>query len=228
MSCPAFLRWSTRFAFAAATWSGTAAVVINEIHHSPDVKQEPVGFVELHNTGPAPVSLAGWYFSSGIEYRFPAGAMLPAGGYAVVAGNPAALSAKFGFGSAFGPWIGKLSGKGDRVTLRDGTGTEIDTVRYQLGFPWPTVGDAPGNSIELIHPNLDRDLGGNWRASVAAGSNHGPVTLIDPGAEWSYRKGASEPSADIQVSLPLVTAEIQNLKGAEGLACLLAFALHLN
>ncbi len=197
MSRPSSFRWSTLLAFAGAVATApcVASVVINEIHYAPDVKQEHVGFVELYNSGPAAVSLAGWYFSNGIDYRFPAGAVIPAEGYVVVAGDPAALTAKFGFSGAYGPWTGNLSGQGERLTLRDGTGTEMATVRYQLGFPWPTVGDAPGNSIELIHPGLDPDLGGNWRASTAAGSNHGPVVLIDPGAGWSYRKGTNEPSA---------------------------------
>ena len=40
-----------------------------------------------------------------------------------------------------------------------------DEVDYQRGFPWPTVGDAPGYSMELVHPALDNDLGGSWRSS---------------------------------------------------------------
>jgi len=45
-------------------------------------------------------------------------------------------------------------------------------VDYQLGFPWPTVGDAvpesepgSGHSIQLINPFLDNDLAGSWRSA---------------------------------------------------------------
>src|ERR1043166_4599590 len=57
-----------------------ANIVINEIHYNPDVKTEHVEFVELYNTGPGSVDLAGWYFSDGVNYTFPAGTSLPAGG----------------------------------------------------------------------------------------------------------------------------------------------------
>ena len=40
----------------------------------------------------------------------------------------------------------------------------MDTVSYQLGFPWPTVGDF-GKSMELINPVFDNDLSGNCRSS---------------------------------------------------------------
>ncbi len=179
-----------------ATFSAArAAIVFNEVHPSPDVKQERVQFLELANTGVAAVALDGWYVTGGVEYRFPAGASIAAGGYAVIAQDPAALAAKFGATGAFGPWTGNLTGRSDVVVLHDATGTAIDKLSYQLGFPWPTVGDAPGNSVELINPSLDRDLGGNWRASTAGGGAQAPTVLVDPGSVWAYAKGTAEPSA---------------------------------
>ncbi|MBW7992775.1 MAG: lamin tail domain-containing protein, partial [Planctomycetes bacterium] len=61
-----------------------ASVVINEIHYDPDVATELVEFIELHNFGSTDVNLSGWYFSDGISFRFPAGAILQAGGYIIV------------------------------------------------------------------------------------------------------------------------------------------------
>jgi len=74
------------------------AVVINEIHYDPDVKTELVEYVELYNFGSTDINLAGWYFSDGISYRFEAGAILPAGGYVIVAQNPAHIHAKWNSG----------------------------------------------------------------------------------------------------------------------------------
>ncbi|MEI6340643.1 MAG: lamin tail domain-containing protein [Verrucomicrobiota bacterium] len=180
---------------AALAWSGRAAVVIHEIHHSPDVKQERVEFVELYNDGTTEVALGGWEFSGALEYRFPPGASLAAGGFVVVAADPAALRAKFGVPQALGPWTGRLSGEGETLVLRDATALEVDRVDYGLGFPWPTVGDAPGNSIELVHPSLDNSLGGNWRASVEAVTGVPEVTVAAAGSTWSIWKGRSEPSS---------------------------------
>ncbi len=142
----------------------SAAIVINEIHYNPDVKTEPAEFVELHNSGTNPVNLAGWYFSSGISYTFSNNVSIAAGGYAVVAQNPAFLATKYAGTVSFGPFAGGLSKYGEKITLKDVAGATQDEVEYQLGFPWPTVGDPPGFSIELINPEFDNDLGGSWRS----------------------------------------------------------------
>ena len=154
-------------------------VVINEIHSDPDVKTELVEFVELYNFGITDVNLAGWYFSDGISYQFGAETILPAGGYIIIAQNPAQIHSKWSAGRmgipadfVLGPFDGKLDGNGEKIELRNAEGEQIDQVDYQLGFPWPTVGDAvpvsqpgKGHSIQLINPFIDNDLGGSWRSA---------------------------------------------------------------
>ncbi len=170
-------------------------VVINELHYNPDVKTERVEFVELYNPGDSPVDLGGWSFTDGIQFVFPPGTLLGAHAYLVVAENPAALAAKFGYQQALGPYSGNLSKYGERVTLRNAFGDIEDQVEYKLGFPWPTVGDSPGYSIELIHPGLDNDLGGSWRASVAeATAQAATALLIESNSVWRYMKGTNEVS----------------------------------
>ena len=150
-----------------------AGILINEIHYNPDVTTEPAEFVELINAGTNTVNLACWSLSSGFNFTFPATNLAP-GKFVVVAQNPAFLQTKFSIAGVLGPFNADgssgLSKYGDKVTLRDATGKVQDEVSYQAGFPWPTVGDPPGCSIELINPNLDNDLGGNWRASTNAGT----------------------------------------------------------
>ncbi|MCD6303643.1 MAG: lamin tail domain-containing protein, partial [Planctomycetes bacterium] len=138
-------------------------VRINEIHSDPDVKTELVEFVELYNGSPQAVDLGGWYFDRGISYTFPAGASIAPGGYVVVAQDPGQFQAKFGF-SPYGPWTGKLANDGEEIVLRNSSFQVADRVEYGLTFPWPTVGDSPGRSMELISPALDNDLGGSWRS----------------------------------------------------------------
>ncbi len=182
---------------AGWAWGIAAQVVINEIHSAPDVDTEAVEFVELVNAGTNAVALGGWTFTDGFNYTFPA-TNLAAGGYVVVAQNPAALWAKFGVG-ALGPFnaqgTSQLSGQGERLTLRDAEGRVVDEVTYGLGFPWPTVGEPPGYSLELIHPGLDNDLGGHWRASVAGGATEPREEVyIEQNSVWRYFKGTQEPS----------------------------------
>ncbi|MBN1361584.1 MAG: lamin tail domain-containing protein [Sedimentisphaerales bacterium] len=155
------------------------AVVINEIYQDPDLNYEWVEFIELHNPGATDVDLSGWYFSDGISFTFGAGATLPAGGYLVVAQDPIQVLEKWETKRAdlptekvFGPFGGKLNNEGERLVLRDATGAVANEVDYQLGFPWPTVGDpipdgtaGTSHSIQLVHPLLDNDLGGSWRSA---------------------------------------------------------------
>src|SRR4029450_3227677 len=96
--------------------------------------------------------------------------------------NAAQFQAKFGV-AAFGQWIGSLDNDGEKVTLKNAAGATLDEVDYGAGFPWPTVGDAPGYSIELINPSLDNNLGGNWRSFAPATD----TTLVASGSPWKYR-----------------------------------------
>jgi hypothetical protein len=59
-----------------------AQVRISEImYHPPDSLLE---FIELHNAGATWVSVAGWSFSDGVVWTFPAGSRLEAGAYRLV------------------------------------------------------------------------------------------------------------------------------------------------
>ena len=139
------------------------SVLINEIHFDPDIKNEHVSFVELHDAGDQPADLSGWQLTGAVVYAFASGTNLASQSYLVVAEDPVAIQTKFG-APAVGPFQGKLNNEGETVTLRDRGGVVRDEVDYRLGYPWPTVGDPPGLSIELVRPSLENDLGGSWRS----------------------------------------------------------------
>jgi hypothetical protein len=177
------------------------AVVINEIHYDPDDPTQKVEFIELFNSGAQAVDLTGWNFDKGVDYSFPSGSSLGPGGYLVVTQDMADFQTKFGF-AAFGQWQtgDKLSNQGETIELRDASNQVADTVTYGLGFPWPTSGDY-GDSIELINPALDNDIGGNWRSSGFSSQAASPATLVAAGAVWNYRKGITQnPPANWQLT----------------------------
>lgn len=163
-------------------------VTINEIHSNPDIDTELVEFVELYNPGEVPVLLEGWFFDGGVDYVFPESASIEAGGFYVITENSDAFAEKFG-SDADGQWVGKLRNSGETLQLRSGQQSLIDRVDFAEGFPWPTVGDEPGYSMELINSSLDNQLGGSWRSSI------GNQTIFATGEPWHYFKGTEEPSA---------------------------------
>ena len=203
----------------------SAAVVINEIHYNPDVKTEPAEFVELLNSGTNAVNLAGWYFSDGLNYAFPSTNLGP-GGRVVVAQNPVFLQTKFGAAGALGPFNADgssgLWSRGEKLTLRNAAGQIEDEVEYQLGFPWPTVGDAAvlgqGNSIELIHPSLDNNLGGSWRSSLRVGGATGPTpgrtnTVFATNAPPQSRQVEHSPERPVSGQNVRITAKMTDPNG---------------
>ncbi|MBN9691872.1 MAG: lamin tail domain-containing protein [Verrucomicrobia bacterium] len=171
-----------------AAFVARAQVVINEIHYDPADRTRQEEFIELHNVGPTPVELGGWRLEDGVEFTFPAGTSIPAGGFRVVAQNTAHFQAKYAQ-VPLGPWTGSLRNSGERIQLRNATGQVIDEVTFGAGFPWPTSARGEGPSLELLNPSLDNDLGGSWRSGATR-------VLIPRGAsDWRFRPGTSEASA---------------------------------
>lgn len=134
-------------------------VVINEIHYSPT--GGAAEFIELYNDGLDDVALDGFTFE-GVEYTFPAGTNLPAGGYLVIPSSA---------------WTGgDLSDAGETIALMDGT-AEVDSVTYGSADPWPAGAAGSGPSLSLGNPGLDNSLAASWAASRETGGTPGAANF---------------------------------------------------
>jgi hypothetical protein len=139
-------------------------VVINEIFYKSR-SASPEQWIELHNKGAAPVDVGGWKFTTAVDCLFPAGTTIPAGGFLVVAWDPAAFAALHSGLTAIGPWSGSLSGKGERIRLRDTADNIVDEVPYFDSGRWSEWADGGGASLELKDPFADNSRGEAWDAS---------------------------------------------------------------
>lgn len=147
--------------------AGFANPVISEIHYDPVSETQRVEFVELQNTSGNAINLNGWFFDKGIEFTFP-NISIPANGYLIVTqhegdfigqfGGDPNLIVEYGFETT-------LANAGEKIRLRRSDGTVADAVDYDVGMEWPVTG-INGNSIQAIHPDLDRDQAGSWRAAA--------------------------------------------------------------
>ena len=171
----------------------TSSVVINEIHYDPPDKTQFSEFIELYNNTDAAIDLSGWQLENAVEFRIPDGTSIAARSYLVVAQDPATANNAFGLES-LGPWSGQLRNSGETIELRNSSNDIVDEVDYQRGFPWPTVGDEPGHSIELINPNLENDKGGNWRRARTVEEGPSPI-LFEAGSRWEFFPGEQAPSS---------------------------------
>jgi hypothetical protein len=211
-----------------ARGQGGPTIVINELHVNPDVSTELVEFVELHNWGRSTVNLSGWSFSSGIFYTFPAGTVMPPDGYLVVAEDPDALKAKWtalrtqlAEHLVLGPYGGKLSNDGERVTLCDAAGQVVDEVEYQLGFPWPMVGDevpegrpGTGYSMQLMNPRFENDLGGAWRSASPTPAYKNGSVFKDTAPPF-VRQVEHTPKQPKSTDVVTITAKVTDADGIE-------------
>ena len=167
---------------AANTVEFTRSVVINEIHYHPktdagDPEAATRGeFVELFNSGATPVSLKGWRFTRGIDYWLPNDATIGAGGFLVVAADPAYVRNRHGLAAeaVVGGYLSRLTNDAETIRLEDPRRNPADEVRYADDGDWPPEADGQGPSLELANPALSNEAGGSWRASPSGGTPGAP------------------------------------------------------
>jgi hypothetical protein len=113
--------------------------------------------------------MGGYYFSSGIEYTFPAGFVLGVGEHVLIAGDSVIFEEWYGV-EAF-EWEGQtssLSNSGEGLALRTAAGAMADTVFFDDAVGWPTEADGDGYSLVLCDPSADNNLPSNWTLSENA------------------------------------------------------------
>ena len=163
-----------------------SGIVISEINYHPAdrVDLKNLEFVELCNTLPWTDDLGGFRLTGEVDYTFPAGTSIPAGGYVVVAAVPADVQAVHALGSVLGPWAGALNNAGGRLRLRDDSGAVIFEVNYDSGHPWQPAADGAGHSLVLARASYGMDDPKAWDFSRELGGSPGAA---DPFPADPYR-----------------------------------------
>ncbi len=186
-------------------------LVITEImyHHAPQylatgTVDDPEEWVELHNAGSETVSLAGVRLRGGADFDFPPDLTLAPGAYLVVAGDKAALAAKYPAITIVGDWSGGLSNSGDTVRLENAYGAPIDEVTYFDGGRWDKRADGGGSSLELLHPGMDNSLPEAWTASDESAKS--AWQTVDYTASGAPPSGSNDPGQYNEFILGLLDA----------------------
>ncbi|MFO0916591.1 MAG: lamin tail domain-containing protein [Pirellulales bacterium] len=137
-----------------ASVATAATVVINEVLANSDAPE--VDRIELYNGANQPVSISRWYLSDSsdnyLKYQFPAGAVLPVGGYRVL------TEADFNPQQGLGPNDFLLSSSGDSLWLMSAdplTGKPlqfVDRVEFQATQPNVSLGRLPNGTGSGLTP----------------------------------------------------------------------------
>lgn len=178
----------TSFCISALFLYANAAIVITEVHYHPldvtfsdgtTLDGDFGEFIEIKNTGTETVDLSGYFFSNGLTFDFLAGTTIEAGKFKVLAFDEAGFESRYGFKPDGIFKSGNLKNSGEKITLCDASGVEVDEVDYKDSSPWPVAPDGSGNS--LVAAKADRAGDPNhystWRASSKI---HGSPGADDP------------------------------------------------
>jgi hypothetical protein len=157
-------------------------------------------FIEIVNTGSAPLDVGGFTISDAAQVRFtiPSGKIIPAGESAVIFGG-GTPTGDFGNAQAGGLVFSvggaglSLNNGGDTIILRDGLGVEIDRRDYPPG-------DGSANQSISRSPDITGDF---IEHSTAAGSEG---RLFSPGTLTNGRPFVSDDPAITAISPGAVVA----------------------
>ncbi|CAN5347859.1 hypothetical protein BH23VER1_BH23VER1_20880 [soil metagenome] len=206
-------RLATRaLALALALVSPVAAdepdsvVVFNEIHYHGPGADESDEWLELHNQMAVNIDLSGWSLDAGISYQFPAGTVIPGGGFLVVAKNPGHPSLA-GVPGVLGPFGGNLSNSGEELELRSRSDRLMDRIDYGDSGDWPVAADGTGVTLAKRDRDMASQPAGNWTASAQLGGTPGATNfaragevirhvLVESDAPWRFEdSGTAQPAA---------------------------------
>ena len=88
-----------------------------------------------------------------------------AGGFLVIAADPASLEKAYGLSGVLGPFAGALNNTGDTLRLRD----HVDAIRLELTYasvaPWPVAAAGAGHSLVLMRPSYGENDPRAWGIS---------------------------------------------------------------
>ena len=178
------------------------AVVITEIAYNPP--EATLEFLELSNDTTTPQDISGYAFTEGIFFIIPPATILRGGESLVICADVDAVREHYGIENAIGNYTGKLDGSGERLTLVDHAGLEVQSLRYRTAGKWPVKPDGTGHTLSLRLPYLDSSEPENWLASAELGGTPGrrnfprageevfeSIELIPASSPWRYRKGTA-------------------------------------
>lgn len=185
-SAPLTLNGSTRV--KARSLSGGVWSALTEAYFSSgdlkitEIMYRPAGnaaaeYLEITNTGPETIQLAGLRFTAGLTFDFSAHSsitQLAPGQRLLIVRDLAAFRAVYG--NALDSLIAgsfqndtSLNNAGETLTLVDATGIAVQSFVYNNGGAWPAGADGGGYSLVYMGGNPDEPA--SWRHSTQPGGS---------------------------------------------------------
>ncbi len=171
------------FAFTVGATPSLRALTITEVYYHPTrAEGRSVEYIELTESGPLAVDVSGFELTGGVRFRFPDGAMVPAGGSLIVAADRDALLDAFAIDSrrVYGDFAGFLDNGRESVVLVDANHAYVDRVLYDDEAPWPASADGDGDALHRVCLESDGMLSGSWVGAAPSPLAPGPAPQCPP------------------------------------------------
>jgi hypothetical protein len=183
-------------------------VAITELHYhpaDPTPTEQAAGFtnsdvfefLKVTNTSATDIDLAGCTFTDGIDYTFPANAVLAAGQSTLIVASRNAFAVRYPTVPAsaiIGEYLGdRLENAGELVRLVSASGAELLAFTYGTTGLWPLDADGAGKS--LVYVAGDASTPYAWRPSLQNGGNPVGSDSIDYTA-WKTTYSITSDTAD--------------------------------
>ena len=151
--------------------AGLQDLVLSEINYHP-ITAEELEFLEIWNSGQAPVQMQGVQITDAVTYTFGSLTLNPNQRVVICSDRTQFLNfytprfPDIAQKLASGTFVNRLNNAEETLTLLEPNGTLIQTVFYQDTAPWPNRADGAGSSLEWIHEGpRSNDSSTHWRPS---------------------------------------------------------------
>lgn len=149
-------------------------IQVNEINYQSASSSNTGDWVEILNSGSEVVDLQNWSLKDGNDnniYTISATTLLSPDHYLVLCQdldkfrtiNPNILNCQGSFNF-------DLAANGEKIRLFDNNDLLISQVYYKTTFPWPTLLEGSGKTLELLDIEDELSDGNNWFAGCVGGS----------------------------------------------------------
>ena len=159
-------------------------IAFSEINYKPAPRTDTnnLEFVELYNSQPWFHDISHYQIvCADMNYTFPAGTIIPGGGFLVVAASPGSIENVYGITNVMGPYNGSLK-KSETLELLDEVSNVLLTVPYSSVYPWPVASDGAGPSMVLANPSYGEGDPRAWKISELNGGSPGVMESYLPNA----------------------------------------------
>lgn len=158
--------------------SRRTSLVISEIMYHPT--NAALEYIEIFNSRGEFADLSGYRIAGSVDYTFPAGTILPGGGFLVVANSPNDLQNVYGISGVLGPFTNALPNDNGTVKLLNQAGGVFLEVNYSDRAPWPVAADGAGHSLVLARASYGENNPQAWASSDAIGGSPGKMDPFTP------------------------------------------------